>query len=112
MSGHRQDAAAPGADIDAQAFRAMIVDNMAEGLYALDRNGLVTYMNRAAELMLGWTEAELRGKPMHETTHFQRADGTRVPAEGCSLLQVRTQGRSVRILDAQAKCRRHEAARH
>jgi PAS domain S-box-containing protein len=84
---------------EAEEFRAVVMDNMAEGLYVLDAEGLVTYMNRAAESMLGWTEAELRGKPMHATAHFQRADGTKVPAEECSLLQVRTQGRSVRILD-------------
>jgi PAS domain S-box-containing protein len=49
--------------------------------------------------MLGWTEDELRGKPMHATVHFQRADGSKAPTEGCPLLQVRTQGRSIRILD-------------
>jgi PAS domain S-box-containing protein len=84
---------------EAEEFRAVVMDNMAEGLYALDADGLVTYMNGAAESMLGWTEAELRGQPMHETAHFQRADGTKIPAENCSLLQVRAQGRSVRILD-------------
>ncbi len=62
---------------EAEEFRAVVMDNMAEGLYALDADGLVTYMNPAAASMLGWTEDELRGKPMHATVHFQRADGTR-----------------------------------
>lgn len=84
---------------EAEEFRAVVMDNMAEGLYTLDADGLVTYINPAAALMLGWTEDELRGQPMHATVHFQRADGTRIPAEECSLLQVRTQGRSIRILD-------------
>ncbi|MDX6373421.1 MAG: hypothetical protein QOD98_2409, partial [Nocardioidaceae bacterium] len=84
---------------EAAEFRAVVMDNMAEGLYALDADGLVTYVNPAAAEMLGWTEAELRGKPMHATVHFQRADGHRLPSEECSLLQVRTQGRSIRILD-------------
>ncbi|MDT5211707.1 MAG: hypothetical protein QOF67_4122, partial [Mycobacterium sp.] len=84
---------------EAEEFRAVVMDNMAEGLYALDADGLVTYMNPAASLMLGWTEDELRGKPMHATVHFQRANGIRIPTEECSLLQVRTQGRSIRILD-------------
>lgn len=84
---------------EAEEFRAVVMDNMAEGLYTLDADGLVTYVNPAAEFMLGWTEAELRGKPMHATVHFQRADGQGVPTEECSLLQVRTQGRSIRILD-------------
>lgn len=84
---------------EAEEFRAVVMDNMAEGLYALDADGLVTYMNPAAASMLGWTEDELRGKPMHSTVHFQRADGRKLPPEECSLLQVRTQGRSVRLLD-------------
>ena len=84
---------------EAEEFRAVVMDNMAEGLYALDADGLVTYMNPAASSMLGWTEDELRGKPMHATVHFQRVDGSKIPVEECPLLQVRTQGRSVRILD-------------
>ena len=84
---------------EAEEFRAVVMDNMAEGLYALDADGLVTYMNPAASTMLGWTEQELRGKPMHETVHFQRADGTPFPVEECALLQVRTEGRSIRIPD-------------
>jgi len=84
---------------EADEFRAVVMDNMAEGLYALDADGLLTYINSAASSMLGWTEDELLGKPMHDIVHFQRADGTKVPAEQCSLLAVRTEGRSVRILD-------------
>lgn len=84
---------------EADEFRAVVMDNMAEGLYALDADGLVTYMNPAAASMLGWTEDELRGKPMHDTVHFQRADGRQVPAADCSLLQVRAEGRTIRVLD-------------
>jgi PAS domain S-box-containing protein len=84
---------------EAEEFRAVVMDNMAEGLYAVDADGLVTYMNPAAASMLGWTEDELRGQPMHATVHFQRADGNKIPTEECSLLKVRTQGRSIRILD-------------
>jgi PAS domain S-box-containing protein len=84
---------------EAEEFRAVVMDNMAEGLYALDADGLLSYMNPAAASMLGWTEDELRGKPMHATVHFQRADGTKIPTDECSLRQVRTQGRTIRILD-------------
>ena len=84
---------------EAEEFRAVVMDNMAEGLYTLDADGLVTYMNPAAASMLGWTEDELRGKPMHAAVHYQRADGKKIPPEECSLLQVRTQGRTIRILD-------------
>jgi PAS domain S-box-containing protein len=84
---------------EAEEFRTVVMDNVAEGIYALDADGCVTYMNKAASLMLGWTEDDLRGKPMHEAVHFQRADGTPLPAVDCPLLQVRSQGRTIRIID-------------
>ncbi|MET0701445.1 MAG: EAL domain-containing protein [Mycobacterium sp.] len=85
---------------EADEFRAVVMNNMAEGLYALDADGLLTYLNPAAASMLGWTEDELRGKPMHSTVHFQRADGRKIAAEECPLLQVFTEGRSIRTADA------------
>ena len=84
---------------EAEEFRKVVLANMAEGLYALDADGLVTYMNRAASKMLGWSEDELRGQPMHESVHFQRADGSAFAVEDCPLLKVRTKGRSARIGD-------------
>src|SRR5512146_81001 len=69
-------------------FLSASTDNLGEGLYALDTTGCLTFMNPAAERMLGWKEAELRGKDMHATIHFQHADGTPFPREQCPLLQV------------------------
>jgi PAS domain S-box-containing protein len=84
---------------EAEQFRAVVMDNMAEGLCALDGNGLVTYSNPAASRMLGWTEDELHGKPMHETVHMQSADGTPIAAEDCALIRARGECRTVRMAD-------------
>lgn len=73
--------------------------SMGDGVYALDASGRVTFMNAAAEEMLGWTEEELRGKPMHDVIHNRRADGTSVDAGDCPLLRVLTDGRIVRADD-------------
>jgi PAS domain S-box-containing protein len=71
----------------AEDFRAVVMDNMAEGLYVMDGEGRFTFLNAAASKMLGWTSDELRGMPAHATIHFQRLDGSlfsggtvRVPA--------------------------------
>ena len=85
---------------EADAFRQVVMDNMAEGLYTLDADGLVTYVNPAASRMLGWSEEELQGQPMHETIHFQDADHRPIRAEDCSLLEVRMLGRTLRSSDA------------
>ena len=65
---------------EAEEFLRVVMDNMAEGLYTLDADGCLTYLNPAAWRMLGWTAEELLGKRMHEAVHFQRADGTPFPA--------------------------------
>ena len=80
-----------------EEFRSVVMENMAEGLYALDVKGRVTYVNAAAARMLRWAPEELLGKLMHETIHFQKEDGTLVPASECPMLKVNSTGQSVRV---------------
>jgi PAS domain S-box-containing protein len=82
---------------EAEHFLSAVMDTMVEGLYALDGEGRVTFMNSAASKILGWTEEELHGKDMHTAIHFQNADGSPHPHAACELLKVRTEGRSVRM---------------
>lgn len=82
---------------EAENFRAAVMDTMVEGLYALDGEGRLAFMNSTASTILGWSEEELRGKPMHAAIHFQHADGSPHPEEECELLKVRREGRCVRM---------------
>jgi PAS domain S-box-containing protein len=77
-------------------FTTVLSNSLGEGVYALDREGLLIYMNPAAERMLGWQQQELLDQDMHEAIHFQRADGTRVSAEECPLLKVMESNTTVR----------------
>lgn len=81
---------------EAEHFRSTMMDTMVEGLYALDDEGRVAFMNSAAERILGWTEDELRGKSMHKIIHFQHADGSPHPEAECPLLRVRQLGKPTR----------------
>ena len=81
------------------SFTAAITDSLGEGVYALDREGRLTLLNRAAAEMLGWTEQELLGRDMHETIHFQRADGRRTSTESCPILAVLRTGRKLQSSD-------------
>ena len=60
--------------------RFRLAMNVASGVYTVDLNGLVTYVNPAAETMFGWTGAELIGKKMHDVTNYKHPDGTPFPA--------------------------------
>ena len=83
---------------EAEHFRAAVMDTMVEGLYALDDQGHLTFMNSAASKLLGWSEEELRGKSMHADIHYQHADGSPYAEDECELLKVRVQGRPVRTM--------------
>jgi PAS domain S-box-containing protein len=80
----------------ADHFRSAVMDTMVEGLYVLDAEGRVTFVNAAASRLLGWTGADLRGRSMHDSIHFQHADGSPYAEADCELLKVRTEARSVR----------------
>lgn len=82
-----------------EEFQAAVLDHVAEGLYAVDDRGRATYVNSAAADMLGYRPDELIGQDMHQLVHYQRADGTRLHAEDCALLNVRSTGRPIRMAD-------------
>jgi len=83
----------------AEELRAVVMDNMAEGVIVCDHEGLLSYMNDAASQMLGWREEELRGQHMHSAIHYQRADGTPFPVEDCELALLHTAGVPVQSRD-------------
>ena len=76
-----------------------ITNSLGEGVLTVDSEGRITFMNRAAEQMLGWRESELLGKHIHEMIHFQHADGSPYPVEECPLLKVRETGVTYRTED-------------
>ncbi len=72
-----------------------VVGNAADGLWTFDAEAHFTFINPAAERMLGWPAGELLGRLVHETVHYRRPDGTPYPPEECSLLNVLRSGQSV-----------------
>lgn len=80
-------------------FLAALTDSMAEGMFAMNRDGQVTYMNQAAEKMLGWTKDELTARSMHDATHYQHADGSPNPAADCPLLCALRTRTTIRVED-------------
>lgn len=78
------------------ALNQTIMMNMGEGLYTLDSQGLVTYVNPEAERLLGWKSGELLGRSMHQMTHYQHPDGSPFPIEECASFQVLHNGKVLR----------------
>ncbi|HWG56620.1 MAG TPA: ATP-binding protein [Gaiellaceae bacterium] len=64
---------------------ALVLDSAGEGIFALDRDGRVVFVNAAAARLVGWEQHELIGRSMHETVHHSHADATPYPAEQCPI---------------------------
>jgi PAS domain S-box-containing protein len=75
---------------------AATMHTIAEGLVALDAEGRLTYMNGAAERMLGWTEEELLGHPIENLIHRRRPDDAQPSAADSPLASVFREQRTVR----------------
>ena len=79
----------------AKQFDDAVMENMGEGLYTVDSQGALTFMNPAAEQLFGWTFDELRGRKMHDVIHYKHPDGSPFPAEECPGLQVLRFGKTL-----------------
>ncbi len=63
----------------------LILNSAGEGIYGLDVYGRITFINPAGAKLLGYEVEELLGKPMHETVHHTKPDGTPYPREECPM---------------------------
>ncbi|WP_432502838.1 ATP-binding SpoIIE family protein phosphatase [Kineococcus arenarius] len=71
--------------IDASLLPA-IFDGPAVAVIALDRDGLITALTPGAELLLGYSESELLGEPLHERLHHQHLDGSPLARGDCPVV--------------------------
>ena len=53
-----------------------ILASVGDGIYGIDLDGKVTFVNAAATQMLGYKQDEMLGHVMHNLIHHTRADGT------------------------------------
>lgn len=73
---------------ESEARLRNITDMIGEGLYVLDEQGRIQFMNPEAEKLLGWREPELLGKDFYEVIHCEKTDGTSVTTSQCPLLKT------------------------
>jgi diguanylate cyclase (GGDEF)-like protein/PAS domain S-box-containing protein len=55
-----------------------VVNTIGEGLFHLDENAKLVFLNPAGQKMLGYTEDELKGQRVHDLIHSLRPDGTQI----------------------------------
>ncbi len=54
----------------------LILKAAGEGIYGVNADGMTTFVNPAAERMLGWSAEELVGQNIHNMIHHSKPDGT------------------------------------
>ncbi len=80
------------------AYQA-ILDSAGEGIYGLDRDGCITFGNRAAADILGWQSEDVVGHKGHVVHHHSYADGSPYPHEACPIYAALKDGEIHRVDD-------------
>lgn len=66
----------------------LILKSAGEGIYGLDRFERITFINRAALAILGWSEKEVLGQSSHSLFHSHYPDGSSYHREQCPVYKT------------------------
>ena len=77
--------------------REMILESVGEGIYGIDLDGNLTFINEAGARALGYTPQELAGRDVHELIHHSHADGAPYSKSTSPILQALRRSESIRM---------------
>nr|WP_082523871.1 sigma 54-interacting transcriptional regulator [Methylobacterium sp. Leaf399] len=96
---------------DIERENQLILRAAGEGIYGVNADGITTFINPAAERMLGWQASDLVGRDMHATVHHSHADGCHYPHHDCPIYAAFRDG-AVHQVDTEVFWRRDGSAFH
>ena len=70
----------------------LLLDSAGEGIFGVNLEGKVIFINPAANRMLGYGPDELIGQFVHEKIHHSHEDGTKYPKEECPMFLTYSTG--------------------
>ncbi|KAB1072447.1 sigma 54-interacting transcriptional regulator [Methylobacterium planeticum] len=70
---------------DIERENQLILRAAGEGIYGVNAEGVTTFINPAAERMLGWRAADLVGRDMHATVHHTHPNGAHYHHHDCPI---------------------------
>src|SRR6266852_4853439 len=77
----------------------LILESVSEGIFGLDRQGRVTFMNPAAATMLGWNTQETLGEDLHSLIHQTGGEDITSLRESCPVCASFKDGEIHRVND-------------
>ena len=78
------------------AERLIILDSMSEGIYGLDRQAHITFMNKSAARILDCNAEQVLGKNAHTLFHHTHPDGSAYPESECPVARLMVTGENYR----------------
>jgi PAS domain S-box-containing protein len=85
---------------DIERENRLILSAAGEGIYGVNAEGITTFVNPAAERMLGYSARELVGRNMHDAVHHTHADGRHYANHDCPIYAAFRDG-AVRQVDTE-----------
>jgi PAS domain S-box-containing protein len=77
----------------------LILNSVADGIYGVDTQGKITFINPAAAHMLGFEPDELVGAESHPMMHYSRLDGSAYPHLDCPIWSTLQTGEERHVSD-------------
>jgi two-component system sensor histidine kinase VicK len=79
--------------------RESILDSVGDGIYGIDMDGRIVFVNQVGANMLGYSQEEMQGKMIHPLIHHSRADGTSYPVDQCLIEGTLHRQSAIRVRD-------------
>ncbi len=79
--------------------RELILESVADGIYGIDLDGRLTFINLAGARALGYSPDQLTGRDVHEVIHHSHADGTPYSRSTSPILQAMRRREAIRMRD-------------
>ena len=108
LCNHRDAMAIPAISQVFQEFaqqNQLLLNAAGEGIYGVDAEGRATFVNPAAERILGWKADELLGNNIHLAIHHSHTDGSDYCAQDCPIFAAFRDGTVRRVDDEVFWCR-------
>ena len=83
--------------METDARASHILQSSADGLYGVDTDGMITFINPAASTLLGYSTEQVIGLSAHAVFHHSRPDGSPYPVETCPSHHALLRGLKVRV---------------
>jgi PAS domain S-box-containing protein len=83
--------------LETEARASHVIEASADGLYGIDAEGLITFINPAACAMLGYSAEQAIGQHCHALFHHHKPDGATYPETECPSLVALKFGHNIRV---------------